>query len=220
MPQCLDLARPPVHAATCFQGDSPWRPNRRFTISPVSPSAQYIWNTRFATSSPYVVACISEPPLCNGWLWKIDSDTPDATAYFPAVTHRRKRGGVHSISVGCECSEPSSLDRDAVIAVSPRLALLVQRLDLGAQLLRVGARGGDGLLDLHALLGRGATGQRRTEWSGRRSAEFLHGAVWWPVPAHRVSVVCNGDEDVRRAPGSASLREPFGSGRPRSGWKP
>jgi hypothetical protein len=26
VPQCLDLARPPVRAATCFQDDPPWRP--------------------------------------------------------------------------------------------------------------------------------------------------------------------------------------------------
>jgi hypothetical protein len=39
------------------------RPNRRFTISPVWASTQYIWNTRFATSNPYVVAFISGPPF-------------------------------------------------------------------------------------------------------------------------------------------------------------
>jgi len=51
VPQCLDLARPPVRAAACLQRDSTWwsttqvldqivTPNRRFTISPESASTQ------------------------------------------------------------------------------------------------------------------------------------------------------------------------------------
>ena len=37
------------------------------TISPVWASTQYIWNTRFATSNPYVVAFISGPPFLKWW---------------------------------------------------------------------------------------------------------------------------------------------------------
>jgi len=67
--QRLNFTCPPVSAPARFKSDTPGgtlsqkcdqivTANLRFAISPVWASTQYNWNTRFATSSPYVVAFI------------------------------------------------------------------------------------------------------------------------------------------------------------------
>src|SRR5213075_2351416 len=79
------------------------RPNRRFTISPVCASTQYIWNTRFATSKPYVVAFISGPPFLK-WLCRNSTlahrcrSVLEGPAFWPSPPPPEE-GGVHSISV-------------------------------------------------------------------------------------------------------------------------
>ena len=86
VPQRSDLACPPMRAAAALQCDatrrscarnriSSSRPNLRFKISPVSASTQYIWNTRFATSSPYVVASISDLPFLKWSVSKLHFGT-------------------------------------------------------------------------------------------------------------------------------------------------
>ena len=86
-----NLARPPVRTPTGFQGDPTGRAlakefykfvNRRFTTSPVSASIQYIWNVRFAISSPNVVGFVMVPP-------------------FPSSG--RREGGVHTIYLAFPC---------------------------------------------------------------------------------------------------------------------
>ncbi len=65
LPHASNATRPAGRRARNSINSS--RPNRRFAISPVWASTQYIWNTRFASSKPYVVAFISGPPFLK-WL--------------------------------------------------------------------------------------------------------------------------------------------------------
>jgi hypothetical protein len=51
------------------------RKGHRRRAVPSSPEGSPHWNTRFATSSPYVVAGISGPPLCKWWLSSHHSGT-------------------------------------------------------------------------------------------------------------------------------------------------
>ncbi len=71
LPQASSATRPGVRRLKYWIRAS--RPKQRFTISPVSPSTQYIWKTRLATSNPYVAACISGRQFCKAWLWRFHS---------------------------------------------------------------------------------------------------------------------------------------------------
>ena len=108
MPKHLDLACPPVGApaglrsdATCWplckESNQLVRPNRPFKISPVSASTQYIWNARFATSSPYVVAFISDPPFLKWSVSKLHFGTSMPFSSEGPLAPKRS-GGLHTIS--------------------------------------------------------------------------------------------------------------------------
>ena len=74
-------------------------PNCQFAISPVWVSTQYGWNTRFAKSSPYVVASIWGLRSVSGPvatpLWHIDDDEVEA-----AALRKPGRADVRGLRVG------------------------------------------------------------------------------------------------------------------------
>ena len=108
------------------------RPNQRFTISPVSQSTQCICNTRFATSNPYVVACVSGPPFYEGWFSSRHSGTraPPHTHTLP-MARIRKRGGVHSISALLEAEVLVTSEPNKGAFVSSRsLAEVIEIFDI------------------------------------------------------------------------------------------
>jgi Transglycosylase SLT domain len=78
-------------------------------ISPESASTQYIWTTRLATSSPYVVAGISGPPFCEGWLTSHHSGTRASPHRSPSLWLTFEKG---------RC--PFHLDPRAVAGVDPK----------------------------------------------------------------------------------------------------
>ena len=84
-------------------------------LSPVSPSTQYIWNTRFATSSPHVVACISGPPFCKGWLSSRHSGMSPTT--YPRLadgSHRKKGRRPFHLSLKFDELRPTEIEHGIV----------------------------------------------------------------------------------------------------------
>ena len=100
LPQASSATRPGAcRLRYCIRSS---RPNRRLTISPESLSTQCIWKTRFATSKPYVMACISGPPFASGGCEPTTlahRATRLRAAHQQRVRRAEKGSGVHPISV-------------------------------------------------------------------------------------------------------------------------